>query len=277
MPATPHFRRLHFSLSHRMAAFVSEKLFRNITYTVRHGLIAGMKRKGGLGFLPAVLAPSGYHAQEEQFLRTLDVQGKVVYELGAFQGIMTLFFARQAKAVVTYEPLPENYRRVLENVQLNDLTNVTVLNRALGNQDSDMTLVYDPRMAGAASADPSIRAQIQGSVPEAKTVEVPVVRLDDDIARHRLPPADLIILDVEGMELAALEGMRKTLAGSHPALYLEMHGATEDEKRRRVEEIVEFLTSMGYARILHVESGLTLTPANSDIGRSGHLYCTSGR
>ena len=86
MTAPPHFRRQHFSLKDRIVSFISEKLFQNVTYTVRHGLIRGMKRKGGLGFLPACVAGSGSHEAEESFLRELDLSDKVVYEIGAFEG-----------------------------------------------------------------------------------------------------------------------------------------------------------------------------------------------
>ena len=107
------FRRTHFSLKDRITSFVSEKLFQNITYTVRHGLIQGMKRKGGLGFLPAAILPKSHTSAEEEFLRGLDIAGKVVYDIGAFQGMMTLFFARKAAAVIAFEPHPVNFQRLL--------------------------------------------------------------------------------------------------------------------------------------------------------------------
>ena len=269
-----HFRSLHFSIRDRLVTFVSEKLFENRIYTVRHGLIKGMKRKGGLGFLPAAFSRSSRNEVEEAFLRSLDLSGKIVYDIGAFQGIMTLFFARQAKAVVTYEPHPANYQRVLENVQLNALRNVTVLNRALGDQEGTLILVFDPRMPGAATGDPAIVGQIQSSISEAAAVEVPVVCLDDDLARHNLPRPDFVKIDVEGMELAVLRGMQKTLAASHPALYLEMHGATQEEKNRKALAIVQFLSVAGSRRILHVETGTIVTMSNSAVANEGHIYCT---
>jgi FkbM family methyltransferase len=267
------FRSLHFSIRDRLVTFVSEKLFENRIYTVRHGLIKGMKRKGGLGFLPAAFSPSSGNDLEEAFLRGLDLSGKVVYDIGAFQGIMTLFFARRAEAVIAYEPHPANYERVLENVQLNALRNVTVLNRALGDREGTLTLAYDPRMPGAATGDPAIVGQIRGSIPAAAAVEVPVTRLDDDLARHNLPQPDFVKIDVEGMELAVLRGMPKTLAASHPALYLEMHGATEDEKNRKAAEIIQFLITQGYRRILHIETGTVVTASNSAAANQGHIYC----
>jgi FkbM family methyltransferase len=275
MSTNPHFLRSHFSLRDRMISFISEKLFADLTYTVRHGLIKGMKRKGGLGFLPAALSRSSRNEIEEAFLRSLDLSGKVVYDIGAFQGIMTLFFAREARVVVAYEPHPANYQRVLENLQLNALRNVVVLNRALGDRESTLTLVYDPRMLGAATGDPAIGAQIRSSLGEPGTIAVPEVCLDDDLTRHDLPRPDFVKIDVEGMELAVLRGMQKTLAADHPALYLEMHGATEDEKHRKAYEIIEFLAAAGYRTIRHIETGNAVSSANSSVAGQGHIYCTS--
>jgi FkbM family methyltransferase len=276
MADTRQFRRVHFSLKDRLVSFVSDRLFRDFTYTVRHGLIKGMKRKGGMGFLPAVFLGFAPQDSEMAFLQSLDLRGKVVYDIGAFEGIMTLFFARQARTVVAYEPQPESYQRVLENVKLNGLGNVVVLNRAVGNQETVIALVYDRRMQGAATGDIGIGRQIRESLPDAVTVEVPVVCLDQDIERSGLPAPDFVKIDIEGMELAALEGMRTTLAQFQPQLYLEMHGATEDEKEMRVRQIVQFLNAMGYGYIRHVETGRAVSSSNSSIARQGHLHCTAG-
>jgi FkbM family methyltransferase len=203
------------------------------------------------------------------------LKGKVVYDVGAFQGIMTLFFAQKARAVISYEPHPSNCRRFGENVALNRLNHVTVLNRAVGNKESTLRLVCDPRMPGAASGDAGISAQISGSVAQASTMEVPMVRLDDDIERNHLPLPDFIKIDIEGMELAALEGMTETLSKHRPALYLEMHGVSEEEKEEKAARIVRFLHSMGYTHIRHVETGTVINASNVAVARAGHLYCTT--
>ena len=41
----------HYTLKHRVIAWISMHLFDTATYTVRHGLLKGMKRKGGLGWV----------------------------------------------------------------------------------------------------------------------------------------------------------------------------------------------------------------------------------
>lgn len=92
-----------------------------------------------------------------------------------------------------------------------------------------------------------------------------VTSLDADRADHHLPPPHLIKIDIEGFELKALTGARETLLAHKPALYLKMHGETLREKRERVTSIVESLQSMGYSNIQHVETGQSITSANSAV------------
>jgi hypothetical protein len=80
----PPFR--HDTMKHRMIAWISMHLFDDVTYTVRQGLLKGMKRKGRLGWVPKLLAPRTMTA-EQQFWCGLDLRGKTVYGIGAFHGL----------------------------------------------------------------------------------------------------------------------------------------------------------------------------------------------
>src|ERR1035441_3118651 len=94
-----------FSLIYRVISRISKSL--NFSYTSRRGLAKGLKRRGGLGFLPG-----GPPTAEEDFLRTLDLRGKTVFDVGGFIGLMTIFFASRAAHVVTYEPLPASRSKI---------------------------------------------------------------------------------------------------------------------------------------------------------------------
>ena len=266
------YRKAHYTLRHRVIATLSQRLD-GITYTQRHGLIRGMKRQGGLGFLPAILAGGDHETAEHRFLRSLDLSSKVVYEIGAFQGILTLFFSSRAKEVIAYEPNPPSFNRVMQNLRLNGRKNVRVRNLAVGAQPGSLTLLSDPLMPGGTSGDPTVAGQIKGSSATATAVKVPVVPLDQDILEAQLPPPELIKIDIEGMELPALQGMAGTLKRHRPDLYMEMHGATMEHKDANVRAIVDFVQSLGYREILHVESGERISPTNATRGREGHLFC----
>jgi FkbM family methyltransferase len=264
------YRKTHYTLRHRMIASISQRLD-GLTYTQRHGLIRGMKRQGGLGFLPAMLAGGGHETAEHAFLRSLDLAGRVVYEIGAFQGILTLFFSSRSREVIAWEPNPPSYARVMRNLRLNGRTNVRVRNRAVGREPGTLTLLSDPLMPGGTTGDPMVASQIRTSSP-VRAVDVAVVTIDDEVASAALPAPDLVKIDIEGMELPALEGMSRTLDAHHPDLYLEMHGATTAHKEAAVAAIVAFLEAHHYDRILHVESGTRISSANAHVAREGHLF-----
>src|SRR6202011_2126007 len=100
---------------------------------------------------------------------------KVVYDIGAFEGVLTLFFARRARQVIAYEPNPRNYGRCLENVRLNRLENVCVLNRGVSDTAGSIELTYDPLMPGAGSGESTIAGQIGSSVKAARKLAIPVL------------------------------------------------------------------------------------------------------
>jgi FkbM family methyltransferase len=235
-----------------------------------------MQRKGGLGFLPEALVGRGETA-ETAFWRSLDLRGKVVFDVGAFEGLLTLFFARRAKQVVCYEPNTRNHLRLAENVRLNGLENVVIRKIGIGAEQRTSTLVWSPTMPGGASVEGTIAGGLRSSGQPLQLEEVVITTLDRDVAEASLPAPDLIKVDIEGLELEALEGAKAVLHQHSPNLFLEMHGETMNEKKRKVHQLATFLAAHGYTSITHVESGSRITTDNSPVAAEGHLYCTKAR
>jgi FkbM family methyltransferase len=259
----------HYTLKHRLIAWVSQNLCDGLTYTVRHGLIAGMKRKGGLGWLP--VRPRA--TAEQTFWEQLDLRGQVIYDIGAFQGLLTLFFASRGKHVVSYEPASKNHRRLIENLSLNNIANVTVRKVGLGSSRGSAPLCFLPLMPGGASVEERTIAGIRRSSHVME--EIPITTLDEDIREHGLPEPDFLKIDIEGLESEALRGARRTLATRRPSLFLEMHGETMNEKRRKCAEVVALLEEAGYREIVHLESSSLVSSGNYSVAVEGHLYCPS--
>ena len=262
----------HYTLKHRLIAWVSVHLFDTATYTVRHGLLKGMKRKGGLGWAPEVFSP-GIMTAEQQFWRSLNLSGMTVYDVGAFQGLLTLFFASRAKAVVCFEPNSRNHERLMENLRLNGIKNVEVRKAGVGSQRETRRMVGSPLMPGGASVDGKTVEELLRAGAGTVVEEISIVTLDEEIPQASLPAPDFIKIDIEGWEIEALRGARKTLELHRPTLFLEMHGETIREKKRKVAEIVAFLWEIDYRRIRHIETGATITPENTSVAVEGHLYC----
>lgn len=267
-----NFLRTHFSLRHRIVTPIS-RLLDNHTYVSRHGLAKGLKRKGGVGFLPEWLVGSLASSAEIRFLSRLDLRRRVVYDIGAFDGVNTLFFAQQAAHVVAYEPNPASLKRLRENVGLNALAHVTLREVGVGASEGFVEIVFDRRMMGGATANQGLADQLRRSPGRLGRCRARLVRVDDDMEQKRLPAPHFISLDVEGMELDALKGMPRVLAEHRPALYVELHGTTKAEKKANVRRLVDFLERAGYTNVTHVESGTRVHAGNPTPIREGHLYC----
>lgn len=264
----------HYSTRSRVVSWVSRRFFDGVTYTVRHGLLRGMKRKGGLAWLPAAVA--GGETAEEVFWREQSLFGLVVYDVGAFHGLLTMFFARSARRVVSYEPSQRNRRRLETNVALNGLRNVAVRPVALGARRMAATMLTPMAMPGGATMDAAAVAELRRSRLDSEVEEIVVTTLDQDIREFGLPAPGLIKIDVEGGELDALAGACDTLLRYRPRLFIEIHGETMNLKRRNVAAVVEYLLGLGYRNIRHVESGEGIDAGNSHVAARGHLYCVFG-
>ena len=184
---------------------------------------------------------------------------------------MTIFFARTAKQVVTFEANPANVVRIYENAGLNGFKNVFVIGAAVGNRDGTLRLSLDPLMAGAASGDPEIAEQIRADVKDAVELNVILTPIDAAVQRFGLPEPEFVKIDIEGMELDALQGMTELIASRKPELYLELHGTLEADKRANATDVIEFLRSRDY-NIFDVEQNRDIT-ADVPTGRESHIYC----
>jgi FkbM family methyltransferase len=79
-----------------------------------------------------------------------------------------------------------------------------------------------------------------GKLASSGDLKVAVDSIDDMIARGELLPPDVIKMDIEGGEYLALRGAGKTLAESHPLIFLATHGPDVHA------QCCEFLNELGY-------------------------------
>jgi FkbM family methyltransferase len=239
---------------------VLSAFMKNRVYTSRTGLAAGLKRRGGFGFLPVKKTLT----REHTFLKSLNFKGKTVYDVGGHIGLMTMFFAREAGetgTVVTFEPNPQNYAAILDHIKLNGFANIRVLQIGLGSKNEVLAFVIADSARGTASPE----KQKQYQQKDVQVTQIEVDTLDSQIARHNLPKPDFIKIDVEGLELDVLRGMTQTISNYRPEIFIELHGVSE-------WEVVKLLLSHDY-KVHQVEDGIEINQQNIERVH-GHLYAT---
>ena len=249
-------------------------LIDNHVYTARHGPARGLKRQGGMGWLPSFLPRMHEWGAEEDFLDRLEWRGLTVYDVGGDQGLFTLFFAHRVGSegnVVVFEPNPQSLKRIAQNVRLNGFSNVRIVSAGLGERCETLRFTFPESEPARGTAVSTISDQIRRE-SDAQTLEIQVRTLDSEITGSGLPVPDFIKIDIEGMEYAALKGMRETLQMYRPRLSIEMHGADIEEKTANARRVIGLLQEAEY-RMRHFESGADVTVDAAARAAEGHLYC----
>jgi FkbM family methyltransferase len=163
--------------------------------------------------------------------------GGTVLEGGAHLGFVTVHAARAVGPegrVVVFEPNTDVHPVLQGNLAANGVADrVAVVSKALG--DSARTARFYVREDTSSLLDVA---------PDARPVEIDVVRADEEV----VGPVDVVKLDIEGSEVAALRGMERLLSGPQPpsVIFVECLPALLEAAGTSSEELVSLLEGHGY-------------------------------
>lgn len=181
---------------------------------------------------------------------------------GANDGLYSLFAARRVGAggrVLAVEPSAREFERLGANLRLNGFDNVTAIRAALGVENGVTQLaVAGPGHEGLNTVGVHIS---NPNVAALHSETVALTTIDSLIAASAVGRVDVIKLDVEGSELAALKGARATLVEHRPILQLEVEEERLASQAASKAEVVDFMTELGYELFVFDELTAELRPA----------------
>lgn len=171
----------------------------------------------------------------------------VCFDVGANLGYFSILMSRLVGNdghVVAFEPMPDTFEVLEENIRINGLQNVVAVAAAVGDRSGSIELLSQPdqRFTKTASV---VGYRLEGA---AQKTSVRSIRLDELIADGERSP-DLIKIDVEGGEFGVLNGARELLSKRRPTLIVEIHGWGSEAS----QQVLKLLDELGYvAQILEV-------------------------
>ena len=191
--------------------------------------------------------------------------GQVFIDVGANQGYYTIKLGHlvgEAGAVFSFEPNPELYRFLFDNVSINGLASRVRAYRVAAGDAPGQSILRFPynNMGGGHVAVPGHPAAPQTDDVDSGSYRIDVARIDDVLPARTV--ADLIKIDVEGYEPLAVRGMRETLDRSpNAAIVLEVAVAAW----ARFGDPIALLEQVRGARDAYwIDHGGRLTPVTLD-------------
>ena len=189
----------------------------------KNGLLA--VQPGDFNVSRVLLQQGEYDWPQIELLSSLVGASSRLIFAGAHIGALLIPIVRAARtrAVIAYEPSPRNYQLLTMNLALNDIHDIVVRNTALGESPGRIRFTENRINTGNCRVNLSSGA-----------LDVPLDSLDCSV-----PPEwesiDLIVMDIEGSEVAAMRGAQAVLARTR-RLYVEFapeqlrdQGATSEE------------------------------------------------
>jgi FkbM family methyltransferase len=164
--------------------------------------------------------------------------GDLVIEVGANIGAHSVDLARLVGPdgeLHAFEPQRIAFQTLCANLALNQSANVRARPIALGSR---------PGTAQVPTLDPNAPHNFgAASLLDASTGETVSLQTLDSLD---LPSCSFVKIDVEGMEIAVLEGARETIATYRPLLYVE------NDRDETSAALVGLMQSLGYVLHWHV-------------------------
>ncbi|WPL14183.1 FkbM family methyltransferase [Thiorhodovibrio litoralis] len=205
------------------------------------GLFGAVKRYRGTAFGRTITLDAwagsvacSFLAQPRQYyferagVRIAPEPGDWIIDGGACLGETAVAFAISAGEtgrVLSFDPLPQHQKATQHNAKLNELDTIKVLPYALGAK-TNVTFALPPDQQEADQSEAIIQtkgAVVPGFSILGRESGLPVVALDDYLAQHPQERLDFIKLDIEGAELAALQGASATIKRYRPKLAISLY------------------------------------------------------
>jgi FkbM family methyltransferase len=187
---------------------------------------------------PTLQATQGWEPGQTALLGERITPAMTVVDAGAHVGYFTCQAARLVGPrglVLAFEPAPRNYELLTANVWRNGFTNVVCFPWALGEVPGFGALQLSATNTGG--------HRLSGS--SGDTVSVRIAALDDVLAIRG--PVDVVKLDVQGSEYAAVRGMERLLAASPSVLVVaELSPADAREAGTEPRKLLAYYRSLGF-------------------------------
>ncbi len=185
------------------------------------------------------LFPETYEPTVCDYLRANVKPGDICLDIGAHVGIYALCLARWSGAngrVFAFEPNPETRTVIESNIRRNpEGERITVVPKGVSDESGNARF-FAAGIEGFSRLGEPNRERTE----QHQSFSVPITTIDEFCGKHRIRP-DWILIDIEGYEVAALRGARRTILSCGSRVVVEMHPFLWESARTSQTEFMRLL------------------------------------
>lgn len=168
--------------------------------------------------------------------------------------------------VIAFEPVNTINKMLIENIMMNDLTNITVEKKAVYDQNTNLELfISNEQNMGMSSI-------LNHSHESGEKQKIEAITLDNYVQLKKLAKIDLVKIDIEGAEIHALKGMKQSLVKFKPTLIIEISDGILENSSVKSNAIYDFLFDLNYVPYNIDEKGNIKDFSSKDINYHNYIF-----
>lgn len=196
---------------------------------------------------PHTFQPNGtlYENQElHSFYSMIDRDKSLnIVDVGAQSGLYTLFSKYLPNSTFyAFEPFPESFRLLNDNIKLNEITNVKTFELGISDEKKETSFSVCRWHNGLHTISDT---PLRFTSDDTKTININVDTIDNLFYEKDIP-VHFIKIDTEGWEYFVLKGAIKTIQKYKPIIQLEWFELNLEQCKLNERQLHEFLISIKY-------------------------------
>ncbi len=183
-----------------------------------------------------------YEREDSEMIFKMITPDSHVFDIGANIGWYTIHISDMLKggSIHCFEPIPATYKKLTDNINLNNIKSITTNNIALSEKKQILTFYFDPNQSGSSSSKNITENE------NIEKLELNSITLDDYMAQNKISKIDFIKCDVEGAELFVFQGATETLKKHTPIVFTELLRKWAAKFGYHPNEIMQIFHAMDY-------------------------------
>ena len=160
----------------------------------------------------------------------------IIIDVGAHIGLFALLASQFCKdgKIFCYEPIKENYKLLIENIEINKIKNIFPNNLAVTKETSRVKIFLNDDQSGHSMF-----------IQNNNFVEVNSKSLSDIFSDNRINECDFLKLDCEGAEYEIIESLSPDLFTRISKTVIEYH--TADTRPELLERLINKLKQFSFS------------------------------
>ena len=203
------FWRINFFLKNKKSAKINRQLGKGVKSVIvdsKNGILAVDPRDLEVGL--KLRNNGGYGLDEITRINELITTKSNILVVGAHIGSLVIPIAKNCKKLVAIEANPNNFNLLKTNLHLNNSENVTAHNIAASSKQEKIKFQMNVVNSGGSKRLPK-NNEYMYRYDNPEVIEVQAHSLDEYLDENNF---DLVLIDIEGSEYFAMQGMEKILS-----------------------------------------------------------------